>query len=256
MVWEEKRVLITVKAYPNPSEKYQETVCVAGIDIDNFNWIRLYPIPFRDLDEKIKFRKYNIIKARVTRPKRDKRPESYKVDTDSIEIVQYLDTKNKWAKRKDIILGAVDKSMCQIIRDQENFKKSLGIFKPFNVDFSWEKAKPVDMEKRKSYYQQLNFFKKQKDAIEYIPFIFRYTFKCKNELDCPGHSWPIVDWEIGQAFRKWKTQYFYNTEVVLEKIKQKLLEIFSDSKNVYFYVGNMWQFPKNFLILGVFYPPV
>jgi hypothetical protein len=27
----ERDVLITVKAYPNPSNKYQETVCVAGV---------------------------------------------------------------------------------------------------------------------------------------------------------------------------------------------------------------------------------
>ena len=179
MVWEEKRALITVKAYPNPSEKYQETVCVAGIDIDNFNWVRLYPVPFRDLDERIKFRKYNIIKARVTKPKRDKRPESYRVDADSIEILQYLDTKNKWAKRKDIVLKSVDKSMCQIIRDQENSKKSLGIFKPSNIDFSWEKAKPVDMEKRKAYYQQLNFFKKHNRFWHILKRPFEGLFKKK-----------------------------------------------------------------------------
>jgi len=256
MIWEEKRVLITVKAYPNPSEKYQETVCVAGIDIDDFKWVRLYPVTFRDLDEKIKFKKYNIIKARVTTPTRDKRPESYRVDADSIKILDYLDTKNKWVKRKKIVLHSVDKSMCQIIKDERNLKKSLGMFKPFNIDLNWEKAKSVDMEKRKAYYSQLNFFKKQKDVIEYIPYIFRYTFTCINEPDCPGHSHPIVDWEIGQAFRKWRVKYLDDTKVVLEKIREKWLEICSDTKDFYFYVGNMWQFPENFLILGVFFPPV
>ena len=29
-----KRVLITVKAYPNPSKKYGETVCCAGVDVN------------------------------------------------------------------------------------------------------------------------------------------------------------------------------------------------------------------------------
>jgi hypothetical protein len=41
-----KRVLITVKTYPNPSKSYQETVCTAGIDEDK-NWIRIYPVNFR-----------------------------------------------------------------------------------------------------------------------------------------------------------------------------------------------------------------
>jgi len=34
MPLETKQVLITVKAYPNPSVKYGETVCCAGIDIE------------------------------------------------------------------------------------------------------------------------------------------------------------------------------------------------------------------------------
>jgi hypothetical protein len=38
-------VLITVKAYPNPSAGYAETVCVAGlrIDTDPYEWVRERP---------------------------------------------------------------------------------------------------------------------------------------------------------------------------------------------------------------------
>ena len=38
---EKKTVLVTVKAYPNPSKKYGETVCVAGIDLERNTLIRL-----------------------------------------------------------------------------------------------------------------------------------------------------------------------------------------------------------------------
>jgi len=31
-----KEVFVTVKTYPNPSKKYRETVCVAGIDLRNY----------------------------------------------------------------------------------------------------------------------------------------------------------------------------------------------------------------------------
>jgi hypothetical protein len=44
--WETRRILVTVKAYPNPSSKYDETVCVAGIDVNSKEWIRLYPVPY------------------------------------------------------------------------------------------------------------------------------------------------------------------------------------------------------------------
>ncbi|RRD60723.1 hypothetical protein EII30_05595 [Leucobacter sp. OH1287] len=47
--YETARVLITVKTSPNPSAKYGDTVCVAGIRTDReaYEWIRLYPVNFR-----------------------------------------------------------------------------------------------------------------------------------------------------------------------------------------------------------------
>jgi len=47
MQFQKKKILVAVKAYPNPSSKYVETVCCAGIDLSTNQWIRLYPIPFR-----------------------------------------------------------------------------------------------------------------------------------------------------------------------------------------------------------------
>lgn len=46
---ETARVLITVKASPQPSAKYGDTVCVAGIRVDGgrAEWIPLYPLAFR-----------------------------------------------------------------------------------------------------------------------------------------------------------------------------------------------------------------
>jgi hypothetical protein len=57
------RILITVKAAPNPSERYGETVCVAGLrlDLGHAGWVRLYPINFRDLESDSKFRKYDVV---------------------------------------------------------------------------------------------------------------------------------------------------------------------------------------------------
>ena len=51
MIPEKKTVLVTVKAYPNPSTKYVETVCCAGVDLPTGEWLRLYPIRYRDLED-------------------------------------------------------------------------------------------------------------------------------------------------------------------------------------------------------------
>lgn len=252
---ETKRILVTVKAYPNPSRRYGETICVAGIDIDNMRWVRLYPIPYRDLDEDRRFKKYTIIQVRAIRPRDDKRPESFKVDAGSIEKIDYFDTKDKWERRKNVVLRTIDKSFCEILRKQEEGKKSLGIFKPKNIDFICCKAKPKNQKARESCYAQLTFFNKRKSVVEAIPFEFRYQFFCENEPTCLGHNLLIIDWEIGQAYRDWR--YKYKTEeLLLNKIKQRWLSSMCSSKNdIYFYVGNMHRFPRNFMILGVFYPP-
>lgn len=256
MTGETKRVLITVKSYPSPSRRYGETVCVAGVDLDSGKWVRLYPIPFRDLDENKKFKKYSIIKVQTNRPRRDKRPESYRVDVDSIEILDYLDTKkDKWARRKDIILPTVSNSMCEILQKREKRDKSLGMFKPRNVDFLWEKARSKNQNAREACYAQLSFFDKKKEVIENIPFDFRYRFLCYNEPMCPGHNYSIVDWEIGQAYRDWRWKY-KTRDLLLEKIKKRWLNsMCSPEHDVYFFVGNMKRFRDVFMILGVFYPP-
>jgi len=251
-----KRILVTVKAYPNPSKKYSETVCCAGIDLENNQLVRLYPIPFRDLDNDQKFKKYSIIEINCSPPSDDKRPESLRVDADSIDVVEVIDTeKGTWKKRKDIVLNMTVKSMCQVYQDVEGKDHSLGLIKPENISFDWVKQSLSDQKTRESCYAQLSFFDKQKNAIEEIPYSFYYSFKCFDVDKCPGHKLSIIDWEIGQAYRDWRRRY--STEnILLDKIKQRWLDIANtNKKDVYFYVGNMKRFRNTFMVLGVFYPP-
>lgn len=53
-----ERILITVKTYPTLSRKYGETVCTAGVRPDG-SWLRIYPVPFRRLDETEQYRKFD-----------------------------------------------------------------------------------------------------------------------------------------------------------------------------------------------------
>lgn len=175
MIFETKQVLVTVKAYPNPSKKYEETVCVAGIDLSNNQWIRLYPIPYRDLDNNKKFKKYDIIEIKAIKAVDDKRPESFKVDINSIKILDSLDTKNRWEKRKNLLLPTSLPSFCDIFEESKSSNKSLGMFKPHQVKFEYCKITVNDSERRETCYAQLSFFNKQKNSVEGIPFEFRYS---------------------------------------------------------------------------------
>ena len=258
-MFQKKNILITVKAYPNPSKKYVETVCTAGIDLGENKWIRLYPVPYRDLEISKKFKKYDIIEAEVEKSSRDHRPESYKINCDSIRPVASIDTKKdkKWAQRKKLILPLVGKSMCDIERLCEEKNVSLGMFKPKrNVEFLWEAVTSEFKEGTEELYSQLSLFNPQKKILEKIPYIFRYKYFCENEPDCKGHKQCIIDWEIGEAYRSWKhKQYKGDEALTLEKIKEKWIsQMFADDRDTYFYVGKQHVF-KTFMVLGVFWPP-
>ena len=60
---EKQRILVTVKTYPTLSRKYGETVCTAGIREDG-TWVRIYPVPFRRLNESEQYRKYDWTECR------------------------------------------------------------------------------------------------------------------------------------------------------------------------------------------------
>ena len=66
------KVLITVKTYPIPSPKYDELVCTAGVT-ESGDFIRLYPINFRDLPYSKQYRKYQWIEWMVWDETREKR---------------------------------------------------------------------------------------------------------------------------------------------------------------------------------------
>jgi hypothetical protein len=253
--FETKKILITVKAYPNPSVSYRETVCCAGVDIDNFTWIRLYPVPYRDLDSDKKFKKYSIIEAKCAKASDDRRPESFRVQAESINILSYLDSHDKWKKRKEIVLKPPVTSLCRIIKGLKEMDLSLGLIKPENISFIVKKKSLSDPEERSRPYAQLGFFDKTKNVIEEIPYHFFYQFQCASENNCPGHKLSIIDWEIGQAYRDWRRNY-PEEMLLLAKIKERWLSIADTAKkDVYFYVGNLHRFQEVFAVLGVFYPP-
>jgi hypothetical protein len=253
---ETKRILITVKAYPNPSDsmKYSETVCCAGIDLSNFQWIRLYPVPFRDLEENKKFPKYSIIEA-VCGKSDDKRPESYRIREDSISVIEHLDTRNHWARRKSIVFRLPIKSQCRAIIDQKELNSSFAMIKPRNITFSSERKTKSDSQKRSRHYDQGSLYTKWKAPIEEIPYHFYYHFYCCSESSCPGHKLPIVDWEINEAYRKYRKRYV-DEQIVLNKLEERWLNIADVSRcDVRFFVGNQLRFHNNFMVLGVFWPP-
>jgi hypothetical protein len=83
--------LITVRTYPAPAQKGIEVSCTGGIT-DDGQWIRLFPVPYRFLTEDKRFKKYQWIEVDVTKAKDDPRPESFKLNDESIKILSGVPT--------------------------------------------------------------------------------------------------------------------------------------------------------------------
>ncbi len=85
-----EKVLITVKTYPTLSKTHVELVCIAGLREDG-SWIRLYPIPFRLLDEGTRFTKWQWVRLPVARRTKDHRQESFSpADLERLEMLEKI----------------------------------------------------------------------------------------------------------------------------------------------------------------------
>src|SRR3954454_7437317 len=116
MAPEKRRVVVLVKAAPVLTQNLDETMCVAGArtDGDQVAWIRLHPVPFRDLGEDSRFRKYQEIEVDVIRPKTDRRPESWTPIHGSIRLGSQLSTERNWADRRELVSQLVEADMCDL----------------------------------------------------------------------------------------------------------------------------------------------
>ena len=253
--WVRKRVLITIRTYPSPARKGVEVSCTAGVTSDG-QWIRLYPIPYRSLDEDKRFSKYQWIEVDVTRARNDPRPESFTPNLDSIRTAEFVPTTDGWRLRKDILKPLIKPSLCEIRRERDEHEfPTLGIFKPSRIDrLLIEPAgqRTWNAEQLEKLNQTLSLFgSTPASQLEKIPFDFRYEFHCADAA-CNGHSTICTDWESAQSYRKWQKDYGTRwMDAFRQKYEREMIERF----DTHFFVGNLHQWPTSWIVVGLFYPP-
>ena len=116
---ESAKILITVKTYPTPSERHVETVCVAGVRLDQESpsWVRLYPIPFRVLGFDYQFKKYQVVDVPIApRGALDRRPESFSPDMTHAVLGEVVDTRSNWRRRRALMGDLVgQRTACELL---------------------------------------------------------------------------------------------------------------------------------------------
>jgi hypothetical protein len=252
------RVLITVKAAPNPSSTYGETVCVAGLSADPSHpgWVRLYPINFRDLEDTSRFSKYDIVTVEARPAEQDSRFESWRPNMATLTVEDHLPP---WTRRRNLINPQIEPSMCALWPNADTVgAHSLAAIKVADVSRfevtqhpGWSKE---DQKKIDNYVNQAELFdEKDKTALEAPRFVGKYHWRCSAPRCNNGHTQTLLDWEFIALQRRLAG---YSEPEAKAQLRAKFLdELCAPTKDVAFYVGNQAKRRKTFSVLGVYYPP-
>lgn len=262
MPWTQTKLLIWGKTYPEFSTKHYETVCTGAIDGDTGKLVRIYPITLRYMKEP--FKTYDWVEARIEKNSSDPRPESYKIDQDSIRRVDHLDTKKGWAKRNEWVLrdGNVFKSVEALRAAQAADGTSLGLVRPKEIRRIYCKKRPESDRKeweehRARALAQRDLFVDAETAtkdLAYMPIQYRACFRCDDGGCKIEHDMSILDWGIYVLSRR---QYAARGAAMAERdVIEKIEESMNlATKDPYFFLGNTQAHPQNFMIVGLYYPP-
>lgn len=258
-----ERVLITVKTYPTLSRKHGETVCTAGVREDG-TWVRIYPVPFRRLDEKEQYSKFDWLECRLIRNPSDPRPESFRpVDEAELQPVGHVDTADNWRERRRILLktARVYDRLDNLIVGAKANQVSLAVFKPARIlDFFWEAEdrdwdphKVRQMREATKQYDMFadNTWRETFDLINKLPYSFSYKFE-----DAAGRqrTLQVLDWEAGALYWNCLRSVDGDEPKALAKVRQKYFDEFV-RKDLHFFLGTTQQFhfvaPNPWVIIGV-----
>jgi len=259
-----ERILITVKTYPTLSKKYGETVCTAGVREDG-SWVRLYPVPFRRLEESEQYKKFDWVECRIARNTADPRPESFRpVDHAELLAIGHMGTDDQWRDRRTLLLNTtkVYDRLDNLIAGAKSNELSLAVFRPTRIlDFRWEADDAAwdakKLEEMRAHLNQLGLFDASTwdrpfKMIPKLPYAFSYRFEDatgkKSELQ-------VLDWEVGALYWNCLRSTNGDKAKALAKVRQKYLDEFS-KKDLHFFLGTTQQFhfvaPNPWVIVGVF----
>jgi hypothetical protein len=239
-----ERALVLVKAFPQPSQTYEETVCCAGLTPDG-SFVRLFPIRFRHLPKDKQFARWDVIEYKADRPRADSRPESRHVSEDSIRIVQ-RGTQMAEAQRAELWAPHVSTSMAALKELNITTEQSLGIIRPDpgSLKFRARKLNANEGATRHAELKQVSFITGDFLPELSVDYEFCYRFTCAGAK----HEMIIQDWEVQAAYFHWKHKY--GEEEVLERLR-RMYELELPAQNLHFVMGTMAGHRRTFIIIGL-----
>lgn len=243
-----ERLLVLAKTYPVVSSKYEHLVCIAGLTEDN-EWRRIYPVPWELFwrGSQKKFKKKTWIEYRLADDKpSDRRPESRKIDFNSIEVL-HEEKFREIKKRLDEKITNLDE-----LQSKPDTEVSIGVINPILKDFVWrdsEYSEKVDkMASQKTLSITLGSGKSAV-RIKVPDKKFQYVFRCCETCQ-KEHTIMCEDWEMGMLYLKMVEKHGSRAPF---KVKEKFFGELPKKKHLYFILGTH-NVHRTWLIVSVIYP--
>ena len=231
--------IIIVKAAPQLSSRHGETVCTAGITRDR-QWVRLYPIAFRTLQDAQQFRRWDVVRYTWQQPRDDKRVESRRLNHHSLTIAGSLPS----GERYGLVAPMVKKSLEEESRDGRSF----AFIRPSIRTFIAEKklAKELEEERQKfdTAAKQADLFLAPIVPYQPCPYRFKYEYETKDGK----RTGTCQDWETEATFFNWRRQY--SEQQALKRMEERWGEELP-AKGLLFAMGTHSQYPDTWLINGL-----
>lgn len=239
------RVRILVKAFPQPSQQYDETVCVAGVDVDASALLRLYPIRFRQLPPEQKFKRFDLVQMQVELPRSDTRPESRHVVEDSIRVIGHAKELTDEARVR-LWRPFIAQSLKTLQAEYKS--RSFGIIRPDNGSLRFtvkriDETDAADQELSASVFQQASLFESPLTPLQRPEFSFGYRFTSGGH----PHEMQLHDWEVQAAYLRFRSLY---GDDAMGKLRIQYEQIIP-KQHPHFIMGTMHKRPWMFIIIGI-----
>jgi len=254
--WAERRILILGMTYPSYSRKYVENVCTGGLDGETLRMVRLHPIPHRYMKDGSRFHSFQWISARVMPHQGDPRPESLRVEPDSIRVGEQIPAAQM---QERVCLLRKSPSRVRSVEElqalEKSEKRSLGIVQPKEITGIRLRTK-TEAEQRdwlrieRLVLRQQAMFGTPK-PLDFPEADFVVSWVC-DDPTCKGHESGLKKWDLHELYRKLKGDPKRDEKTLEMMHKQLNLK----EREVFFFLGSFRGRMYQFGLMDTFSAPI
>lgn len=231
-------MIVLVKALPHAGSKHGETVCCAGVT-EKGEWRRQFPIPFRRLQTK--FKRWDIVEYEYRLPENDKRPESRRVQEDTIRIVRSVPEKERAQFLASVVVPSTSVAASK--------GQTLALIRPRKIQFKAKKKSPGELVAEQQAYRlaasQTSLFDKELAELQPCPYAFKFIYEDEAGI---AHTSTCDDWETAAMFYNFEKRIGEKDALAAMK---KTFEIDYPEKGMAFAMGVHSRRQEQWLLVGV-----